>query len=157
MATWWSIDTEGRNPSTYTGVYGFQNFGTYSLMGSGITYPAGRAYQLAAQFAVPGNSSPDDHRQLSVSKRLCLCGNAGSGYALFLFNLSQTSAANLSVGVSNASRTSFSASTLTYGKAQYDDSQGNVWTAPVSQSLGTVGTTLPLTLPAWSMTVLKLQ
>jgi hypothetical protein len=74
-----------------------------------------------------------------------------------LFNLDQSASATVTVGISNTSKTSFSAASVTYGKAQYDDSQNGVWTAPVSQSLGTVAAPVSVTLPAWSMTVLKLQ
>jgi hypothetical protein len=32
-----------------------------------------------------------------------------------------------------------------------------VWTGPVTANLGAVGTTATVTLPPWSMTILKLQ
>ena len=157
MATWWSIDTEGRHPSTATNVYGFQSYGTYSAIDSGAIYPAGRAYQLAGQFAVPGNHLLTTAVDASAPNVRAYAATQGTGYALFLFNLGQTAAASVNVSVGNATRTSFTASSLTYGKAQYDDSRSGTWTAPVAQSLGTVGSSVQLSLPAWSMTVVKLQ
>jgi hypothetical protein len=50
------------------------------------------------------------------------------------------------------------ASTLTYGKAQYDASQNNIWTGPVSANLGTMNaSSIGETLPPYSITLLKLQ
>jgi len=66
-----------------------------------------------------------------------------------LFNLNETASATVTVGVSNTAKTSFAASTVTYGKAQYDNSQNLEWTAPVTQSLGTVQAPVSVTLPAW--------
>jgi hypothetical protein len=48
------------------------------------------------------------------------------------------------------------ATITTYGKAQYDNSQQNVWTGPVSQSVGAWQHTVPVTLPPWSMNVVLL-
>lgn len=157
MAAWWSIDTEGRHASAATGVYGFQDYGTYSAIAGGIVYPSGRAYQLAAQFAVPGNHLLATTVDASAANVRAYAATQGTGYALFLFNVGQTDITNLGVGIDHSPRSSFSASSLTYGKAQYDDSRNNVWTPPVNQSLGSVGTTVQVSLPAWSMTVLKLQ
>jgi len=161
MAAWWAADTEGDNPSGNTSVYGWQNFGTYSLAdpnGSGTIYPDGRAYQLASQFAVPGNRMLTTTVNTSSLPNVRAYGaTLGSGYALMLFNLDENNAEALTVGVSNSVSGSFTVSSVAYGKAQYDNSQNNVWTAPVSQSLGTEETPFPVTLPPWSITVLKLQ
>ena len=157
MATWWSIDTEGQHASAATGVYGFQDYGTYSEIADGIVYPSGRAYQLAAQFAVPGNHLLATSVDASAPNVRAYAATQGTGYALFLFNVGQTDIANLGVEIDHSPRSAYGASLLTYGKAQYDDSRNGVWTAPVNQSLGSVGTTVQVSLPAWSVTVLKLQ
>jgi len=157
MAAWWSIDTEGRRPSTATGVYGFQDYGTYSEILDGVVYPSGRAYQLASQFALPGNHLLTATVAASAANVRAYAATQGTGYALLLFNLGQADLANVGVAVDNATRGSFAASASTYGKAQYDDSRNGTWTAPVSRSLGTVGSTLQVDLPAWSMTVVKLE
>jgi hypothetical protein len=74
-----------------------------------------------------------------------------------LFNLDENASAAATVSIANTSKTTFSASTLMYGKAQYDQSRNGDWTGPVLQTLGAVNVPVAITLPAWSMTVLKLQ
>ena len=79
-----------------------------------------------------------------------------TGYGLLLINADQNNAVTTSIGIANDTR-SFTANSVVYGKAQYDNSQGNVWTGPVSQSLGSVTGTFPITLPPWSVTGITLS
>lgn len=81
----------------------------------------------------------------------------GSGYALFLFNLEPSVSVPVEVKLSNATRSSFNAVEISYDKSIYDQSQSNVWAAPVTQTIGTVGTTFTLTLTPWSMNVVELR
>jgi len=147
--------------SSVPGEYGSLNFaantlvvnGTNCPVASGTIMPQGRAFQLAGQFASAGEHALGT----TITSQPNIRGYAatqGSGYSMFLFNLDQNNATTATVGVAHASRTSFTASTLTYGKAQYD---AGVGTGPVSGTLGTVGNTFSVTLPPWSMTVVKLQ
>ena len=53
----------------------------------------------------------------------------GTGYGLLFVNIDQNNAVTTAVGIVNDTRT-FTATSLVYGKAQYDNSQNNVWTAP---------------------------
>jgi hypothetical protein len=80
----------------------------------------------------------------------------GSGYAVVLFNLDENAAHAVNVGVDRLASGS-SATITTYGKAQYDMSQQNLWPGPVSQSTGAWQRSVPVTLPAWSMTVVTLS
>jgi hypothetical protein len=59
--------------------------------------------------------------------------------------------------VKNTSKNGFAGRLATYGKAQYDQSKQNRWIGPVYKNLGHVPTTLPLTLPAYSVSVLTLR
>jgi len=79
-----------------------------------------------------------------------------SGYGLLLVNTDQNNAVTTTVGTANDSRR-FAASSLVYGKAQYDSSQNNVWSPPVFQSLGTVTGSFAITLPQWSVTAITLS
>jgi hypothetical protein len=80
------------------------------------------------------------------------------GYAVMLFNLSSTATTTVAVNLANAGSSSYTATTQTYGKAQYDTSKNNLWTGPVSQTLGTVnGAAGNVSLPPYSMTVLQLK
>lgn len=169
MSAWWMGIGGGcgsTNANNSPSLYGFQNFGTYSSMSDGCPslplgtpFPPARAHQLATQFALPGNSmltAKISTANPALSNVRAYAATQGTGYALLLFNLDQMNPIKTSVGISNATRASFNASTLTYGKAQYDDSAHNVWTGPVSQMLGSVNGVVNVTLPPWSMTVLKL-
>jgi hypothetical protein len=79
-----------------------------------------------------------------------------SGYGLLLVNIDQDNTATMTVQIVNDPRT-FTASSLVYGKAQYDDSQNNIWTVPVSQLLGMVAGSFSVTLPQWSVTAISLS
>jgi hypothetical protein len=171
MATWWfgyggGCNGGGNNSSS---LYGWQNFGAYDQVASnwscnggyvpdGVVMPNGRALNLVSQFAVPGNNMLSASIvDSSVSNVRVYGATQGSGYSVMLFNLDPAATKNVTVGVSNAAGSSYSVSSATYGKQQYDDSRNGVWTGPVSKSLGTVGTSVAVSLPPWSMTVLKLQ
>jgi hypothetical protein len=178
LNTWWIAIGDGcgggaDSSTTAAALYGWQNFGSYDQVSDGwsaggcasnsqavpfgTVLPSGYAEQLAASFAVAGNQMLSATVSTSLTNVRAYGATQGSGFAVLLFNLDETASATVTVGISNTSKTSFSASTVTYGKAQYDDSQNGVWTAPVSQALGTLTAPVSVTLPAWSMTVLKLQ
>jgi hypothetical protein len=162
----------GNNNSS--SLYGWQSFGGYDQVSDGsigwsncgsssttipvgTVLPNGYAQQLVSQFATPGGNMLSVAVGSSLSNIRAYASSNGSGYSVMMFNLSQTATTSVTVNVANASAGSYSASAITYGKAQYDNSQNNVWTAPVSQSLGTDNGTLTVSLPPWSMTVLKLN
>ncbi len=178
MNTWWiaigdSCTAGADSATTAAALYGWQDFGSYDQVSDGwsagkcasnsqavpfgTVMPSGYAEQLAASFALPGNQMLSASVAASLTNVRAYAATQGSGYALMLFNLDQTASATVTVGVSNTSTSSFTASSVTYGKAQYDDSQSGVWTGPVSQSLGTVTAPVSVTLPAWSMTILTLK
>lgn len=154
-------------------LYGWQNFGSYDqvsegwsaggcasnsqAVAAGTVLPSGYAEQLASTFAVAGNNMLSATVNSSLPNVRAYAATHGSGFALMLFNLDQNASAAVTVGIANTSKVSFTASSVTYGKAQYDTSQTGVWSAPVSQSLGTVKAPVSVTLPAWSMTILELQ
>ena len=154
-------------------LYGWQSFGSYGLAADpwpnggacsgfaniplGTMMPSGDTMLLASKFAVAGN------RMLPVTVPAGLTGvrayaaTQGSGYALMLFNLDQTTSVTLTVQMSNATASQFTATSYTYGKTQYDDSKNNVWTGPVTAALGTTTTSPTVTLPPWSMVVVQLK
>jgi len=176
VSTWWfgygGNQNCGNNNSS--SLYGFQNFGGYDQIAAntqyswngcnsglqvpeGTIFPTGNAAYLASQFATAGNHVLTTTVSNTLTNVKAYAATQASGYSLMLFNLDNASSANITLNVQNATRSSFTASTLTYGKAQYDDSANNIWTGPVSQSLGSVGNMVAVTLPPWSITVVKLQ
>ena len=174
VATAWfgydnSCHTTANNSSA---LYGWQNFGGYQLItenwqGCGnspahagiTTFPAGYAQGLVAQFAQPGGSMLSAAVGTGLPNiRAYASSNTSGGYSVMLFNLSATATTTVAINLANAGSNSYTATTQTYGKAQYDTSKSNVWTGPVSQSLGTVnGAAGSVTLPPYSMTVLQLK
>jgi hypothetical protein len=174
IATYWygygggGCNTGGNNDSS---LYGWQDFGSYDEVSSGFDgcgsnnlsipndtqLPNSYAQMLASQFALPGNHMLKASVASGLSDVRAYAATQGSGYSLMLFNLNKTATTSVTVGLSNASGNSFQASTVTYGKAQYDASKNNVWSGPVSKSLGSVSGNFSVSLPPWSMTVVKLQ
>jgi hypothetical protein len=92
----------------------------------------------------------------SLSTLKAYAGRRASGYGLLLVNLDENTDVNASVQIANDSR-SFFVSSLVYGKAQYDDSRNNVWSPPMSQSLGVVSGSFAIDLPPWSITAITLS
>jgi hypothetical protein len=92
----------------------------------------------------------------SLSTVKAYAGKRASGYGLLLVNLDENKDVSATVEIVNDSR-SFVTSSLVYGKAQYDESQHNVWSQPMSQSLGVVSSSFAIDLPAWSVTSITLS
>ncbi len=174
MATWWlAYGSCGERGDYSSHLYGWQHFGSRALFSDGLPnanagcpsapriaggtpFPTGRVMALFAR-EVPAGSSV---RSVVVPAMLRSLVRAfgfaeRSGYALVLFNNTLHS-----VGVIARVRgagDSFTATTAVYGKEQYDRSRDNRWVGPVVRSLGHVGAGVPLALPPYSMTVLRLR
>jgi len=171
LATQWDgVDWCVPETPPVTTAYGWQNYGSYGLFAGTLTganscgaqgapagtlFPKGRAYQILSQYVLAGEytiavASTDS------SIRAYAATNRGA-YALLLINTDSTSTHTLPVTIDNASASSYTARTLTYGKQQYDQSAQDVWAGPVSANLGFVGTTFNVSLPAWSITLVTLS
>jgi hypothetical protein len=175
MATWWvaygSCDESGDYSKK---LYGWQHFGSEALFSDGLPnpyegcantpkipggtpFPTGRVMAFLASevpagskvrsVTVPGSLSPDVRAYGFAQTK---------GYAFALFNNTLKPIA-IDARLSGSVKTSFTATLTVYGKTQYDKSKENKWIGPVKRSLGTVGTTVPLTLPAYSVSILTLS
>ncbi len=174
-STWWlayggcNDASSGANFSS--SLYGFQNYGGYMILSDGLPeggcsgaptvprgtpFPTARAFQLMSQVAHEGEHALSVTTASSLSTVRSYAATHGSGYAVVLFNLDETNAHAVNVGV-DAMTSGSGATITTYGKAQYDDSQNNVWTGPVSSTVGAWQHTVPVTLPPWSMNVVILN
>jgi hypothetical protein len=174
MATFWlaygSCDEKGDYSKN---LYGWQHFGTEALFSDGLPnpygcpnapkipggtpFPTARVMALMAS-RIPGGSQV---RTVKVPGSLHTAVRAygvaeGSGYALALFN-NTLSSIDVKARVANSGKTQFAATLTTYGKLQYDKSKNNRWVGPVTRNLGSVGTIVPLALPAYSVSVLSLK
>jgi hypothetical protein len=175
-ATWWlangSCDVAGGDYSK--SLYGWQHFGSEALLSDGLPdsyegcadtpqipggtpFPTARVMALFAA-AIPAGSTV---RRVSVSPsadavRAYGFALAKGAYAYAIFN-NTLEAVTVSTRIQHAVRTQFDATVTVYGADQYDRSRENQWIGPVAKSLGTVGTTLQLGLPRYSVSVLTLQ
>jgi hypothetical protein len=173
MATWWlafgDCEDAASGGNFDSSLYGWQNFGTYTLFSdnssncgsedtvpAGTAFPDGQAYEILSQFAGSGSIMQNVATSLSTTDVRAYADTLGTGYGVLLFNLNENSPVTYTVELNGATGTSFTASQTTYGKAQYDDSQNNVWTGPVTNSLGTVPIGFSVTLPPWSMNLVTL-
>ena len=175
MATWWlaygSCDEKGDFSKD---LYGWQNFGSEGLFSDGLPdpydgcgdtpkiaggtpFPTARVLALFAAGAPAGSQVRDVNVAGALGSKVRAYGfAAGQGFTLMLFDDTLRSIA-LTAKIENSGHSSFNATLTTYGKAQYDHSKQNKWVGPTQKGLGKVGTSIPLTLPPYSVTVLSLQ
>jgi hypothetical protein len=173
-AAWWlafggcSDATTGNFSSR---LYGLQDFGGYMVFSDGlpeygcpsapplpfaVKLPTARAFQLLAQVVRPGEHSLAallDDRSGSLRAYAL---TQGSGTAVILFNLNQTYAFPVRLAVLGVGAAT-SVAVATYDKAIYDESRRAVWAAPAETALGPSGLPLTLSLPPWSMSVVRLS
>jgi hypothetical protein len=173
--TWWlafggcNDASSGANFSS--SLYGWQNFGGYMILSDGTPeygcenatavprgtpFPSARAYQLLRGFALDGEHYEPVELGASLKDVRAYGATHGGGYAVALFNLSETGSTTVQIaaeGLASGSK----ATMLTYGKAQYDNSQRNVWTGPVTQTSGPWQGSVSETLAPWSMNVVTLD
>jgi hypothetical protein len=76
---------------------------------------------------------------------------------VLLINIDGAASHSLPVTIQNAAKSSFTATSVSYGKREYDLSANGTWAEPTSNDIGAVGVTFDVALPAWSLTVVKLQ
>jgi hypothetical protein len=172
MSTWWlaygSCDQRGDYSKK---LYGWQHFGTEALFSDDLPesgcagappIPGGTPFPTARVMALFSSEVPagSEVRTMSVPQPLRPAVRAygfaeGRDYAFVLFN-NTLSAIGVQARLQNSGGTSFSAALSTYGKSQYDRSKENQWVGPVRRDLGRVGTTVQLTLPPYSVSILTM-
>jgi hypothetical protein len=174
-ATWWlaygACDEKGDYSKS---LYGWQHFGSEAMFSDGLPsaaegcpnvphipggtpFPSARTLALFSQTAPAGSQVRTVSLPASLGTRVRAYGfTTRSGYAMILFNNTLSPIA-VTAKVDGASKTAFRAELTTYGKAQYDKSQQNQWVGPVTQELGSVSSSVPLTLAPYSMTALTLR
>ena len=170
----------GDDPTCFTAPsdtanYGWQNWTTYGLLApwggvsgtstscsslanmapDGTLMSTGIAIELTSQAFQPNDQVivPSVNSNLPTIK--AYASKRSNGYGILLVNTDENNPVTTTLGIAKDART-FTATTLLYGKAQYDQSQTGVWVGPVSASLGTVNNPFSVTLPPWSMTIVRL-
>jgi len=174
MATWWlAYGSCDQNGDFSQSLYGWQNFGSEGLFSDGLPdtyeckkaptiaggtpYPTARVMTLLAKFVPPGSSVRTVTVTKSLGSKVRAYGYAvHGGYVLTAYN-NTLKAVKISFQLRGAPA-QYRATLATYGKAQYDLSKNNRWARPVTKRLGTIAASnLPLLLPPYSLTILKLQ
>lgn len=154
-------------------LYGWQHFGSEALfsddlpnsyegcaktpkIAGGTPFPTARVMALMAH-EIPEGSAV---RSVTVPRTLHhvrAYGFAqGSGYAFAMFN-NTLQPVDVWARVAGSKQSSFTATLIVYGKTQYDKSKNDEWVGPQQSKLGKVGASVPLTLPPYSLTVLRLS
>ncbi len=175
MATWWiaygSCDESGDYSKK---LYGWQHFGSEALFSDGLPnpyetcantpkIPGGTPFPTARVMALFASEIPagSSVRRVSVPESLGDSVRAygyalTGGYAFVLFN-NTLKATAIDARIAGSGKSRFTATLSVYGKAQYDKSKENKWVGPVTKSLGRVAVSVPLTLGAYSVSVLRLS
>jgi hypothetical protein len=151
--------------------YGQQNYGSFGLFaasGSGFSFscidqaapkgtpfPKGRAFQVLHQYVKDGET-PVAVASSDPSVR-AYAATDGSGYSLLLVNIDANASHNVPITIRNAASSSFTATSIVYGKQEYDLSASGNWAGPTTKNLGSVGATFDALLAPWSMTLVKLH
>jgi hypothetical protein len=176
MATWWlaygSCDETGDYSSS---LYGFQKFGSEALFSDGLpnvyescagtpSIPAGTPFPPARVLTAFRELAPAGAHVRTVAVPSSLgtavraygfsIGKDGYGFAIFNNTLS---AVKVVATVKGAGKKTFDATQTTYGTPQYDASKQNHWLPPATTSLGTVSSSIALTLAPYSFTALRLR
>lgn len=173
MSTWWlAYGSCNQNGDFSKKLYGWQTFGTEALFSDDIPeygcpnaphIPGGTPFPTARVMALFSSQVPAGSNVRTTTVPPSLRSNVraygfaeSSGYAFVIFN-NTLSPINVKAQVTNAGKNGFTGRLATYGKAQYDQSKQNRWVGPVYKNLGRVPATVPLTLPAYSVSVLTLK
>jgi hypothetical protein len=143
-------------------LYGWQNFGGTMIFSTGTlcsNVPLGTLMPTAVSFEVASHFVRNGEHMLGVSvvgmpNIRAYATTYNGGYALMLFNLSQTAAQNVPVTIDG--KVSGSGGPVWgYDKARYDASKNNVWKGPSSSTLSSWQNTFTMRLKPWSMTVVQ--
>ncbi len=174
-ATWWlgnggCSDSSSGNFSN--SLYGWQTFGGYMIfsdglpeggcpnapqLARGVLLPTARAYQVVAAFAQGGQHMLGATVPQSLPNVRAYGATTAKGYTALLFNVDENNPVTFALQVANASKSSYKASQKIYSKAIYNASKHGAWKPPATKTLGTVGTTFNVTLPAWSISTITLK
>ena len=172
-AAWTGIDLcwPDSLSSPVSTAYGQQNYGSFGLFagsGSGFSFscvdqaapkgtpfPKGRAFEILHQYVKSGET-PIAVVSSDSAVRVYAATN-GNGYSILIVNINSSASHDLPVTIQNASESSFTATSVVYGKSEYDLSAGGNWAGLTAHQLGTVGATFDISLPPWSVTLVKLQ
>ncbi|HET6276396.1 MAG TPA: hypothetical protein VFE16_10755 [Candidatus Cybelea sp.] len=170
---WLAYGSCDKNGDFSKKLYGWQHFGSEALFSDDLPNPSegcaktpdipgGTPFPTARVMALMASEIPAGSKVRNVTvtgklRHVRAYGFAeGAGYAFAIFNDTLDSI-DVAARVAGSGHSRFTATLSTYGKSQYDKSKNDQWVGPQTRRLGTVGTTLPLTLPPYSLSLLRLS
>ncbi len=149
-------------------LYGWQNFGGPMIFSSGtlhncsnVNVPAGTLFPTAVALEVASHFVRSGEHMLGVSvvgmpNVRAYATTYNGGYALMIFNLSQTSSQPVQVSI-DGKTSGLGGPVWYYDKSIYDASKNNVWYGPTAASLPSWQNSFSGTLPPWSMAVVQVK
>jgi hypothetical protein len=173
-AAWWTgfgPCSDARTGNFSGQLFGLQDFGGYMAFADGIPdegcpsarpvplgtlLPTARAFQLFALVAKDGEHSLGVTLGGDAVSLRAYALTQGSGTALILFNLDPAEALAVRLTVAGQSEAG-SVVVNVYDKAIYEKTGADVWAGPAEMSLGPLHLPLALSLPPWSMSVVRLS
>jgi hypothetical protein len=173
-AAWWTgfgPCSDARTGNFSSQLYGLQDFGGYMVFADGIPedrcpsarpvpfgtlLPTARAFQLFALVARDGEHSLGVTLGGDAASLRAYALTQGSGTAVVLFNLDPAEALAVRLAVAGRSDAG-SVVVNVYDKAIYDETGADVWAGPTETALGARSLPLALSLPPWSMSVVRLS
>jgi alpha-N-arabinofuranosidase len=173
-ATWWLAYggcNDANSGNFGANLYGWQNFGGYMVFSDGTPeygcsnatptplgtlLPTSRAFQLFALVAKEGEHALPAVVGGNASDLRAYALTQGTGTALVLFNVNESSVLPVSIAVTGVAHSS-AVTVNSYDKAIYDKSQNNVWAPPVEKTLGAKALPFTLKLAPWSMNVVRIS
>jgi hypothetical protein len=167
------------------GLYGWQHFGSYSMLSPGpliagggtpsgaldgcaptarnespeygAPYPGGHALSLAYDFARSGEKILGTFAAPSVAAVRGYGASLGQGFKVLLVNIDGANAVTAALNVLGAEQGPYTASLRRYGKQEYDLSKTGTWSGPTAVAMGAVMLPVAVTLPPWSVTLVTLM
>ncbi|HEY1655387.1 MAG TPA: hypothetical protein VGF86_09760 [Candidatus Tumulicola sp.] len=170
-ATWWigygGCNSESAGGDFSPSLYGWQDFGGYMIFSDGTLadgcsatdvprgtlLPTARALQVASHFVRDGERMLQ-LRKTGLARVRAYATTYDGGYALMLFNLSQSKAADVPVKI--AGKASGAGGEIAiYDRALYDASKQNDWKGPIFRNLRSWSGQFSVTLPPWSIVTVR--
>jgi hypothetical protein len=175
--TWWIGfgNCNGSAGNDSSSLYGWQDYGAYNVFSDGTAdptcpdsgpvgtmNPTAQAYNLFQNVAVDGEhvltpsvsgDTTDVHAYAATATHL-----DGTGLALVLFNLNETTSEAVQVTVTGEGASS-DVQVIAYDKSIYDqtDAATPVWAGPTTNDMGSQALPLTITLTPWSMNVVLIK
>ena len=157
-------------------LYGWQDFGGFAIFSDdlptpsyggcsataatlplGTLLPTARVYEELARSGIVRDGEHTIGCEVASGSPMirAFAASHGAGYGVVLFNLDAEKRIPVVISLDGPAR-AFRATTITYGKAQYDETRNGTWAAPAVTENSEAVTPMRVSLPPYSMTTIVL-